>query len=88
MILARDPICKICDEATATIADHVEALDPGNPSAGNWSLSNGQGLCLPCHNAKTAQEQAGGGRISRPKEPGTGPQSNAYDRELKRKILP
>ncbi len=85
MVLARDPICKVCDEATSTIADHIVPLDPSRPWEGDWSLDNGQGVCQACHNAKTARERVGGSQIPGPKEPGTGPQSHARGRDLKRK---
>jgi len=52
-VLARDPVCRICWKAAATVADHIKPLSRG----GDWSLENGQGLCHPCHSRKTAQEQ-------------------------------
>lgn len=56
-VLARDPLCVLCcrDEGRvtpSTIADHVIPLSAG----GTWKLTNGQGVCRPCHNRKTAQE--------------------------------
>ena len=41
----------------STVADHIEPLDNRNPYDGNWSLSNGQGLCHACHNKKTAEDK-------------------------------
>jgi|TARA_Y100000310_G_scaffold255356_1_gene262760 5-methylcytosine-specific restriction protein A len=61
MVLHRHPRCVTCLEAgrvaLSTVADHVVPLDPKNPSEGDWHLKNGQGLCVPCHNAKTAKEK-------------------------------
>jgi 5-methylcytosine-specific restriction protein A len=56
MVLARCPICKMCGEALATVADHIIPLDPRSPSYGDWSLENGQGLCHRCHTIKTKNE--------------------------------
>jgi 5-methylcytosine-specific restriction protein A len=53
MILARNPICCSCREAPSAHADHIMPLKQG----GDYSLENGQGLCHPCHNRKTAQEK-------------------------------
>jgi len=52
MVLARDPICCLCNKAASSVADHIRPLSCG----GGWSLDNGQGLCAPCHSKKTAQE--------------------------------
>jgi len=57
MVLARCPICKMCRETLANVADHIVPLDPKDPAAGDWSLENGQGLCHGCHNIKTKNEQ-------------------------------
>lgn len=50
------PLCVKCDEAgrvsLATELDHIVALVNGGTNAG----SNRQGLCEPCHKAKTAQD--------------------------------
>jgi 5-methylcytosine-specific restriction protein A len=51
MILNRSPLCAHCG-APATVADHIVPLRAG----GEWTLDNGQGLCLSCHNAKAARE--------------------------------
>jgi 5-methylcytosine-specific restriction protein A len=53
MVLARHPLCR-CG-APAVVADHRVPLSAG----GDWSLENGQGMCLSCHNAKTARERVG-----------------------------
>lgn len=64
MVLARQPTC--ADPfgrhggrlVTATVADHIVPLRRG----GDWRLENGQGLCVSCHNRKTAREQRQGDR--------------------------
>jgi 5-methylcytosine-specific restriction protein A len=56
--LALHPLCVSCHgqgrSASATIVDHVV------PHRGDqrlfWSEANWQGLCKPCHDAKTARE--------------------------------
>lgn len=59
--LARDPICKICNRAPSTVADHIV------PYKGIWDLftdlSNLQGICAPCHDRKTALEDGGFGNV-------------------------
>ena len=61
-VLARDPICKVCVKAWATVADHyplsrrelIDAgLDPNDPK-------HGRGLCKRCHDRETSQNQPGG----------------------------
>ena len=53
LVLARDPLCRGCEGALSTDADHVVPLAMG----GSWDLRNGQGLCKACHGWKTAKEQ-------------------------------
>ena|SRR3990167_1447541 len=57
LVLARDPLCVFCLtrglSTPATVADHIVPLSKG----GTWELSNGQGLCIPHHNAKTMRER-------------------------------
>ena|SRR5579863_4785705 len=59
MILARDPICMVCQHAPSKIADHKI------PHKGNWArfvdANNLQGICQICHNRKTAMEDGGFG---------------------------
>jgi 5-methylcytosine-specific restriction protein A len=87
VILARDPICKICDEADSVLADHIVPVRDG----GDWSFENGQGVCQECHNKKTARETAarrtgvGGVQIPGADEPATGPRSHVRTREMERK---
>lgn len=64
LVLARDPICVLCNRAPATDADHKV------PHRGNWflfcggvNMENLQGLCSSCHSEKTAREDAGFGNI-------------------------
>jgi 5-methylcytosine-specific restriction protein A len=61
-VLARDPVCVLCQKAPAAHADHyplsrrelvAAGLDPDDPR-------HGRGLCGPCHSRHTAQEQPGG----------------------------
>lgn len=63
-VLSRQPTCVLCTEAGrlgwSTVADHIIPLAEG----GVDSESNLQGLCEPCHRAKTADE-ARRGRIRR-----------------------
>jgi 5-methylcytosine-specific restriction protein A len=53
-VLARDPVCKVCNRNPSTIADHIR------PHRGNFdlfcSLDNLQGICEACHNEKSARE--------------------------------
>jgi 5-methylcytosine-specific restriction protein A len=52
-VLARDPICKVCDERLSTEVDHIVPLSQGGDP---WALDNLQGICSPCHWAKTGRE--------------------------------
>ena len=58
MVLREEPLCRRClaaDHITpTTIADHVTPKGEG----GTDDRDNYQGLCTPCHDAKTAQESA------------------------------
>lgn len=65
-VLARDPVCVLCNTAIATVADHYPnsrrqqealGLDPDDPT-------NGRGLCKPCHDKETALHQPGGFRLT------------------------
>lgn len=61
LVLARDPVCMMCQRNAATIADHII------PHKGAWSLftdlKNLQGVCKPCHDRKTAREDGGFGHV-------------------------
>lgn len=61
-VLARDPICVICQQALATVADHYpierrdlvrRGMDPDEPDFG-------RGVCDPCHRTRTARDTPGG----------------------------
>lgn len=58
-ILARDPLCVKCLEQCRVSAsvevDHIVPLHLG----GSDDDSNKQGLCIPCHQAKSADEARG-----------------------------
>lgn len=57
-ILAEEPLCRICEAAgrvsESKEVDHIVPLSLG----GTEDRSNKQGLCKPCHRAKTAAESA------------------------------
>jgi 5-methylcytosine-specific restriction endonuclease McrA len=63
-VLARDPICKVCDNAISTQVDHIVPLEDGGDP---YRLEGLQGICDRCHWAKTARENAarGKGRVER-----------------------
>lgn len=50
-VLARDEICRLCNDALSTEVDHIK---PGD----DHSLDNLQGVCQECHKDKTAAEAA------------------------------
>jgi len=52
LVLHRDPVCRHCNRAESTDADHVKPLEAGGLS----TLENGQGLCHKCHSIKTQKE--------------------------------
>ncbi|SIN72749.1 5-methylcytosine-specific restriction enzyme A [Agromyces cerinus subsp. cerinus] len=60
--LTRDPICTLCGVRESTVADHYPisrrdliefSMDPNDPA-------HGRGLCKPCHDSSTAENQPGG----------------------------
>ena len=59
LVLAREPICRICNRNPSTVADHVV------PHLGRWELfadlSNLEGICKQCHDRKTAKMDRGFG---------------------------
>jgi len=65
--LARHPLCAECERngrtTEATDLDHIR------PHKGDmaifWDRRNWQGLCKPCHSAKTAREDGGFGNAAR-----------------------
>lgn len=53
MVLARDPICRICGQQPSTDVDHVTPLaDGGAP----LDMANLQGACHEDHSRKTREE--------------------------------
>jgi hypothetical protein len=55
-VIARDGgLCQACRRALIAEVDHIIPLERG----GDNSLSNLQGLCIPCHQIKTATEGSG-----------------------------
>jgi 5-methylcytosine-specific restriction enzyme A len=62
-VLARDRICKVCDQRLSVEVDHIIPLSQGGDP---WNLEGLQGICTPCHSAKTAAEnqEAGEGRVA------------------------
>ncbi len=69
--LRHNPLCVTCEKEgrliTAKVVDHIV------PRKGDfklfWDIENWQGLCVRCHNRKTATEDGGFGRKPRPKHP-------------------
>lgn len=59
MILARDPVCKVCGRRPASAVDHVKPKSQGGEE---YDEANLQGICKPCHTRKTAREAAEGRR--------------------------
>ncbi|WP_267348693.1 HNH endonuclease signature motif containing protein [Sphingomonas sp. GM_Shp_2] len=64
-VLAEEPLCRKCLERGLEVAtdevDHIVPLSEG----GTDTRDNKQGLCKPCHDAKSAAERAAA-RRSRP----------------------
>ncbi|MFN3424881.1 MAG: HNH endonuclease signature motif containing protein [Novosphingobium meiothermophilum] len=52
LLLAYEPVCRVCKRALATEADHIVPRCKG----GGDDLDNLQPLCRPCHAEKTARE--------------------------------
>lgn len=50
MILARDPVCKECNDKLSTVAHHIDR------DTKNVSMDNGIGLCKSCHDRLHAHE--------------------------------
>jgi 5-methylcytosine-specific restriction endonuclease McrA len=52
MILARDPVCTLCERAASTEVDHIKPRHLG----GDDTEENLRGVCGECHGGKTAAE--------------------------------
>lgn len=56
-VLAEEPLCRACLADGKTVAsdvvDHIRPLSEG----GSDERANKQGLCEPCHDAKSARER-------------------------------
>ena len=52
-VLAREPVCRICNNAAAEEVDHIIPLFKG----GNNSIENLQPICKPCHIDKSLIER-------------------------------
>ena len=69
VVIKRDPLCKRCELRISEIADHIvpaevaiaqaqeSGMYPFDKYAGYYLLSNLQGLCRPCHYAKTIEDK-------------------------------
>jgi 5-methylcytosine-specific restriction protein A len=58
-VLMRDPVCKACGHAASAEVDHIEPARKIVSLYGESEFFNEerlQGLCGPCHSAKTATE--------------------------------
>lgn len=54
VVLSEETVCRVCGEAPSTQVDHIVPRYMG----GIDERANLQGLCVPCHEAKSAREQA------------------------------
>lgn len=61
--LRAHPLCRLCETRGLLVAamavDHITPIKDGGE---RFDWINLQGLCVSCHNAKTARETAGRGR--------------------------
>ena len=55
-VLALHPVCRICRARPSTIADHIVNLATSGKDDRLVTVDEMQGLCIYCHNAKTARE--------------------------------
>jgi len=79
LVLAQSPLCVVClAEGRTRAASHVDHIDA---DTSNNDLTNLQGLCRPCHSAKTAREDGGfGNRRARARD-WTGAGTNGEGRD-------
>ena len=54
-VLARDPICKVCNARLSEQVDHIVPLSRGGDE---WALEGLQGICGPCHQLKSGRESS------------------------------
>jgi len=59
LVLARDPICRMCGRAPSSHADHKITIRE-RPDL-RFDLGNLQGVCASCHSRKTAAKDHGFG---------------------------
>jgi 5-methylcytosine-specific restriction protein A len=60
-ILAEEPLCRPCLEAgRVTPSEEVDHISDDVPDELWDARENKQGICKPCHTAKTARESAAG----------------------------
>jgi 5-methylcytosine-specific restriction protein A len=64
-VLRANPLCRLCAArglvVVAKVVDHITPIKDGGA---RYDVSNLQGLCVSCHNAKTARETAARGRTT------------------------
>ena len=58
IVLAEEPVCRMCGRVEAVHVDHIVARAKG----GGDERTNLQGLCQRCHSKKTARVDGGFGR--------------------------
>lgn len=60
IVLARDPICKVCGFALSKIADHfprtLRAFLEAGDEAGAADPAHSRGVCEPCHNTRSGSQ--------------------------------
>jgi 5-methylcytosine-specific restriction enzyme A len=60
-ILAEEPLCRVClAEGRTRASEEVDHIRDDLPDELWDSRENKQGICKPCHKAKTAAERAAG----------------------------
>lgn len=58
-ILAEEPLCRPCfAQGRATASEEVDHIDESLPDPLWDARANKQGICKPCHKAKTARQAA------------------------------
>ena len=62
MVLANEPLCRVCGTAEAMHVDHIVPLSRGGS---RLDMDNLQPICVACHATKTGTEKRGGKRVSR-----------------------